>query len=89
MVFQTRSGEILNNSEVLKSIQDIFKLEVVDVYNIYSILDPQVPQDRIGYWLLNKSDPSFEELKDIDLTTFLNAFICEKRGKKRRSSAST
>ena len=72
----------MTNNEVLRSIQTVFDFSEAKMAQIYNILNDQVSEEQVKLWLKKTSDKDFVDLKDIELTTFLNALICEKRGKK-------
>ena len=42
----------------------------------------QVTRAQISDWLKKDDDPAFQQLSDLELATFLNGLIIEKRGKK-------
>lgn len=72
----------MTNNEVLKNLQNIFNLETSKITEIYNILDDKMTEDHVNAWFKRLGDPSFLNLEDMELSTFLNALICEKRGKK-------
>jgi len=49
---------------------------------IFLSADAQVTRAQVSSWLKKEDDDGFKELLDIELATFLNGFINEKRGKR-------
>jgi uncharacterized protein YehS (DUF1456 family) len=50
--------------------------------NIFGLADLNVSRAQISDWLKKDDDPAFQELSDVHMSTFLNGFIIEMRGKK-------
>ena len=72
----------MDNNVVFKSILSIFNLDEPKVVEIYNLLEVQVTEDKVKSWNKNHLDSAFAAIKDVEFSTFLNALICEKRGKK-------
>jgi uncharacterized protein YehS (DUF1456 family) len=50
--------------------------------SIFSLADLSVTRAQVSDWLKKEDDPAFIEITDIQLATFLNGLINERRGKK-------
>lgn len=72
----------MTNNEVLRCVQEILDLSQGKMLEIFHHLDEQVTESQISAWLKKVKDPELVKLKDLELSVFLNALICELRGKK-------
>lgn len=54
---------------------------------IFSSADLIVTREQISQWLKKDNDTDFVSCQDVELATFLNGFINEKRGKKEGATA--
>lgn len=50
--------------------------------SMFSLGGLQVTRAQISDWLKKEDDPAFQQLSDLELATFLNGLIFEKRGRK-------
>lgn len=69
-------------NDVLKKIRYIFDLGDDDVIKIFASGGLEVNRETISQWLKRDEDADFVKCRDIELASFLNGFINEKRGKK-------
>lgn len=72
----------MNYNDVLRRIRYIFDISDSKMIGIFELADHKVTRSQISNWLKKDDDPGYEGLYDIDLATFLNGLIIEKRGKK-------
>jgi uncharacterized protein YehS (DUF1456 family) len=49
---------------------------------LFKLVGRNVTRAQVSDWLKKEEDPEQKNLQDIDLATFLNGFIIDKRGKK-------
>lgn len=72
----------MTNNDIIRYIRYAFDYSDSDMIGIFSLAGCQVSRSQICDWLKKEDDPSYSNLNDIQLATFLNGFIIEKRGKK-------
>jgi len=72
----------MTNNDILRRLRYTFDLNDAKMLEIFAsglkIVDP----DQLKSWLKKEDDPELVALEDVDLASFLNGFINEKRGKK-------
>jgi len=71
----------MTNNDILRRIRYIFDLNDKKMMNLSSSVDQKVTRELISNWLKKEDDPDLQNMSDIQLATFLNRFIEEKRGK--------
>ncbi len=71
----------MTNNDVLRRIRYVFDLDDSKMIEIFALADRVVTRAEICDWLEKDEAPSFESCPDLELATFLNGFIIEKRGK--------
>ena len=69
-------------NDILRRARYILDLDDSKMIAIFSLVDHQVTRAQISDWLKKDDDPAFQPLSDLELATFLNGLIVEKRGKK-------
>ena len=72
----------MNNNDVLRRIRYIFDYGDDKMMNIFFKAEKHVTREQICDWLKRDDQPTFKKLRDVELSTFLNGLIHEKRGKK-------
>lgn len=72
----------MTNNDVLRRIRYIFDLNDAKMMAVFLKGGKEQSRAQISDWLKPEAHPEFKSLFDIDLATFLNGFITEKRGKK-------
>ncbi|MDX9696304.1 MAG: DUF1456 family protein [Bacteroidales bacterium] len=72
----------MSNNDILRRIRYTFDLNDTKMINIFGLADLNVSRAQISDWLKKDDDPAFQELSDVHMSTFLNGFIIEMRGKK-------
>jgi uncharacterized protein YehS (DUF1456 family) len=78
-------GIFVENNDILRRIRYIFKLSDSKMMSIFAAADLEVSRELVSDLLKNEKDPAFQSCTDLQLTTFLNGFICDRRGKKEGS----
>jgi uncharacterized protein YehS (DUF1456 family) len=72
----------MSNNDILRRIRYTFDLNDTKMIDIFGLADLNVTRAQISDWLKKDDDPAFQELSDVQMSTFLNGFIIEMRGKK-------
>jgi uncharacterized protein YehS (DUF1456 family) len=72
----------VTNNDVLRRIRYTFNLRDEKVVAIFAHAHCQVSELQVQNWLKKDDDPSMVEIIDVELASFLNGFIIEKRGKR-------
>ena len=72
----------MTNNDILRRIRYAFDFSDPKVIEIFELADLKITKEQILNWLKKDDDPDYEELTDIQLASFLNGLISEKRGKK-------
>ena len=72
----------MTNNEILRRLRYTFDLADTKMQAIFASANSAVTLEQLAGWLRKEEDPEIVVLEDIDLASFLNGFINEKRGKK-------
>ena len=72
----------MTNNDVLRRVRYIFDISDSKMISIFSLADKAVTRQEISNWLKRDDDPEYINCPDIQMATFLNGFINEKRGKR-------
>jgi uncharacterized protein YehS (DUF1456 family) len=72
----------MNNNDVLRRIRYTFNFDDTKMINIFELGGLQVTRAQISDWLKKEDDPDYQECSDVQLATFLNGLIIDKRGRK-------
>jgi len=72
----------VTNNDVLRRIRYTFDLKDKKVVDIFALTKAKVTSEQVNFWLRKDDDQAMVELADVDLASFLNGFIIEKRGKR-------
>ena len=72
----------MKNNDVLRRIRYTFDFSDSKMIAIFALADYTVTRDQVSAWLKKDDDPDMQNMKDIELATFLNGLINDKRGKK-------
>jgi uncharacterized protein YehS (DUF1456 family) len=68
--------------DVLGRLRYIFDYGDAEMVAVFAAADHIVTEEQVRHWLLDEENPSFTELHDRELATFLNGLINFKRGKR-------
>lgn len=82
----------MTNNDVLRRIRYAFDLSDSKMITIFSLANLEVTLAQVSDWLKKEDDPAYQNCTDIQLATFLNGLIIDRRGKKKvhnRSQRST
>jgi len=72
----------MNNNDVLRSIRYTFNFGDDKMMEVFGMAGLQVTRTQVCEWLKREEDPDFKGIYDLQLATFLNGFIIDKRGRK-------
>lgn len=72
----------MTNNDVLRRIRYTFNFDDSKVIAIFALAGLEVTRAEISDWLKKDDDPDYKNCGDLQLATFLNGLIVEKRGKK-------
>ncbi len=72
----------MTHNDVLRRLRYAFDLSDSKMISIFSLGGLKVTREQVSNWLKRDEDSGFEICQDVELATFLNGFIVEKRGKK-------
>ena len=72
----------MTNNDVLRRIRYTFNFDDSKMMAIFALAGLEVTRAGISDWLKKDDDPDFQICSDLQLATFLNGLIIEKRGRK-------
>lgn len=75
-------GSNLNNNDVLRRLRYTFNFNDKQMIALFSSAGLTVSREQVSQWLKKDNDQDFVSCQDIELASFLNGFINEKRGKR-------
>jgi len=72
----------MNNNDIIRRIRFAFDFNDAKMIELFDLAGFKTTRAQISNWLLKEEDEYFEELKDLQLSYFLNGMIIYGRGKK-------
>jgi len=72
----------MTNNDVLRRIRYTFNFDDSKMIAIFALAGLEVTRAEISDWLKKDDNPDYKNCSDLQLATFLNGLIIEKRGKK-------
>ena len=72
----------MTQNDILRRIRYILDLDDSKMISIFSLAGLEVTRAQISDWMKKDDDPAYQQLSDLELATFLNGLIVEKRGQK-------
>lgn len=72
----------MTNNDILRRIRFTFSFSDTKMMELFASADYKVTRAQICDWLKKDDDETFLSLSDLQLATFLNGFINDRRGKK-------
>lgn len=72
----------MTNNDILRRIRYTFDISDSKMIAIFALADHKVTREQTSNWLKKEEDEAYQVLSDVQLATFLNGFINDKRGKK-------
>jgi len=72
----------LTNNDILRRIRYAFDFSDSKMIAIFGLANFEVGREDVSDWLKKEDDPAYQDCTDIQLATFLNGLIIDRRGKK-------
>ncbi len=72
----------MTNNDILRRVRYIFDFGDSKMMEIFGLAEIEVSREKISDWLKKDDDPEHMEFNDIELASFLNGLINDRRGKK-------
>jgi uncharacterized protein YehS (DUF1456 family) len=72
----------LTNNDILRRIRYCFDLGDSKMIGLFGLADLEVTREQVSDWLKKDDDDAYRPCADIQLASFLNGLIIDKRGKK-------
>jgi len=72
----------MTNNDVLRRLRYTFDYSDSKMIALFAIADVTVTREQISNWLKKEEDPDYKNCSDVQLASFLNGLITDKRGKK-------
>lgn len=70
------------NNDILRRISTIFDFNDAKVQSVFALSQYELSAEQLACVFKEKNDPAYKELLDVELASFLNGLIIEKRGRK-------
>jgi uncharacterized protein YehS (DUF1456 family) len=75
----------MTNNSILRRLRYCFDLSDSKMISLFGLAEHRVTREQISDWLKKDDDPAFQKCSDVELATFLNGFIIDRRGRKEGS----
>ncbi len=72
----------MTNNDILRRLRYAFDISDSKMIALFALAELKVSREQISDWLKKDDDPAYKACSDIEMATFLNGFINDKRGKK-------
>jgi uncharacterized protein YehS (DUF1456 family) len=72
----------LTNNDVLRRVRYVFDFDDAKMVALFGLGGGEVTREQVSAWLKRDEDPAFEACPNVQLATYLNGLIVERRGKK-------
>lgn len=72
----------LISNDILRRVRYTFDYSDLKMIEIFALADLKVTREEVSNWLKRDDDPAFVSCSDLELATFLNGMISDRRGKK-------
>ncbi len=72
----------MTNNDIIRRLRYTFDWSDSQMIAIFGLANLKVTRSQVSHWLKKDDDEAFQECRDVELATFLNGLIIEKRGKK-------
>jgi len=70
------------NNDILRRVSTIFEFNDEKTQAIFALNQCEINAEQLACIFKEKNDPAYKELLDVELASFLNGLIIEKRGQK-------
>jgi len=72
----------MTNNDILRRLRYTFDFSDSKMIALFAIAEVEVTREQISNWLKKEEDPDYNNCSDVQLASFLNGLITDKRGKK-------
>lgn len=72
----------MTNNNILRRIRYTFDFSDAKMIALFALADCQVTREQVSNWLKKDDDPAYKACRDVQMATFLNGLIIDRRGKK-------
>ena len=72
----------MTNNDILRRVRYIFDFNDDKMIELFALADCEVTRAEISDWMKPEEDPAFKKLTDVQLASYLNGLIIDKRGKR-------
>ena len=72
----------MTNNDILRRIRYVFDYSDAQMIAIFALADVEIKRAEVSNWLKKDDAEGYKSCSDVQLATFLNGFINEKRGKR-------
>ena len=72
----------MTNNDIFRRIRFLYNYSDSKMLSIYNLTDFKTEEAQIKDWLQREDEESYLEMQDVDLATFLDGLIIEKRGRR-------
>ncbi|OUR65053.1 hypothetical protein A9Q79_03700 [Methylophaga sp. 42_25_T18] len=72
----------MTNNDILRRLRYTFDFSDSKMIALFAIAEVEVTREQISNWLKKEEDPDYTNCSDVQLASFLNGLITDKRGKK-------
>jgi len=72
----------VTNNDILRRLRYTFNFDDNKMIALFGLADLEVSRAQVSDWLKKEDDPSYQNCTDIEMATFLNGLINDRRGKR-------
>lgn len=72
----------MDNNNILRRLRFTFSFNDRKMMALFAETGDEVTREQISDWLKRDDDPAFRELEDVELATFLDGLIIDRRGRR-------
>jgi uncharacterized protein YehS (DUF1456 family) len=72
----------VDNNNILRRLRFTFSFNDRKMMALFAETGQEVTREQISDWLKRDDDPAFRKLEDVELATFLDGFIIDRRGRR-------
>ena len=72
----------MTNNDILRRLRYTFNFDDNKMIALFGLADLEVSRAQVSDWLKKEDDPSYQNCTDIEMATFLNGLINDRRGKR-------
>ena len=72
----------MNQNDIFRRVRYILDLDDSAAMSLFALGGLEVTRAQVSAWLKKDDDPDQQPLQDVELATFLNGLIVDKRGRK-------